>query len=91
MQKVQTMTMTKPLDWPVMIHQLVDQGMTQMQIAKQTGISTTTVEKVMSEKCPPIKGWNEGINLLDLYLIKLNSEPPRFGEYHAILDKEASS
>jgi len=70
----------RAIDWPIMIKQLMQSGVTQAEIVKKTGIKQCQISKIKTERiCSD--HFNQSIELLDLYLIKINKNPPRVGDY----------
>jgi hypothetical protein len=70
----------KPIDWPALIHQLNESGVTQQAISKSTGIPPVTLSSIKAETIAPIEQWNRGLMLLDLYLQAIGTPPPRIDE-----------
>ena len=74
--------MDRDLDWPVIIMKLGKNGINQAEICRRTGIAAGTLSTVKQETKNPPAGWNEAINLLDLYIKAVGTQVPRIGEYY---------
>ena len=70
----------KPIDWPAMIHQLNEAGVTQKQIQYTTGITQSTLTKIKNETMAHSEAWDQALELLDLYLQAIGTQPPRLDE-----------
>ena len=74
--------MDRDLDWPVIIMKLGKNGINQAEICRRTGIAAGTLSPIKTELKEAPKGWNEAINLLDLYIKAVGTQVPRIGEYY---------
>ena len=72
----------RDFDWSIMIIKLEQEGLSQAEIARRTGISTGTLSPIKTELKEAPKGWNDAINLLDLYIKIMGSNVPRIGDYY---------
>ena len=72
----------RDFDWVIMILKLEQQGLTQAEIARRTGISAGTLSPIKTELKEAPKGWNDAINLLDLYIKHFGNHVPRIGDYY---------
>lgn len=55
------------LDIPIIIKRLTESGLTTSEIAKETGLNASVVNKLMSEIMQIPESWNHCASLLDLY------------------------
>lgn len=67
----------KPIDWPAMIHQLNEAGVSHKRIQFATGIPPITLTKVMKESIAHSESWDAALELVDLYLKEIGKPPPR--------------
>ena len=74
--------MDRDFDWSIMIIKLEQEGLSQTEIARRTGISAGTLSPIKTELKEAPKGWNDAINLLDLYIKYFGSNVPRIGDYY---------
>jgi hypothetical protein len=70
----------KPIDWPAMIHQLNESGITQKQIQYTTGITQSTLTRVKNETMAHSEAWDQALELFDLYLKTTGTPPPRLDD-----------
>ena len=81
--------MLRDFDWPIMLEKLQASGLNLAEIGRKTGIAASTVCSVKSEIKNAPAGWNEAINLLDLYLKTTNEDVPRVGDHYEGYTDEA--
>ena len=70
----------RQLDWPIMLEQLARAGLKQHEITSKTGIKQTYLSRIKGESID-VEHFDQAIKLLDLYLIIMNQDPPRVGDY----------
>ncbi len=74
--------MKRDFDWAIMIIKLEQEGLSQIEISRLTGVSTGTLSPIKTESKDAPKSWNDAINLLDLYIKYFGSNVPRIGDYY---------
>jgi transcriptional regulator with XRE-family HTH domain len=72
----------REFDWAVMILKLEQEGLSQAEISRRTGISAGTLSPIKTELKEAPKSWNDAMNLLDLYIKIMGSNVPRIGDYY---------
>jgi hypothetical protein len=72
----------RTIDWPIVINRLTQHGIQIKEISKETGITEQNLCRVRSEMIPPIKEWNQAMELLDLYLKITGEITPWVGDHH---------
>jgi hypothetical protein len=70
----------KPIDWPAMIHQLNESGVSQKQIQYTTGITQSTLTKIKNETMAHSEAWDQALELFDLYIKTTGFNPPRLDD-----------
>jgi transcriptional regulator with XRE-family HTH domain len=63
-----------------MLEQLAKAGIKQHEITSKTGIKRSYLSRIKNESIGS-DHFDQAINLLDLYLITINQNPPRVGDY----------
>ena len=74
--------MDRDIDWVILINKITKNGINQAEICKRTGIAAGTLSTVKQETKNAPKGWDEAINLLDLYIRVNGNKVPRIGDHY---------
>ena len=69
-------------DFPVMLNNLMGEGITSKQLADKLGYNFRTIERIAREQAAPPPDWDACYLLIDAYLRKFGVPVPFLGEHN---------